>query len=144
VTHQRPVPRTLSDILKRLKKPGPSREPAGTLMSPEALSQTKAPITDPNSLFKGVKARPPSKKELLAQAIYEEIIAAGMTDPENIFGNRALAKKGQKLAAPHALDLEPTQPMAPIILAALEDVHPPDPPLIPFVDDLPETEDPSA
>lgn len=147
MTHQRPVPRTLSDILKRLKQPGPSNAPARPLMSPEALAQTKAPITDPKALFQGVNIRPPSKKELQAQAIYEQIIAAGMTEPEAIFGQRAMAKKGQKLAAPHALDLEPTQPMEPIVLTALEDVMAPEPPLVPFVDDLPELtepEDPSA
>lgn len=144
MTHQRPVPRTLSDILKRLKKPGPLGEPADALMSPEALSQIKAPITDPNALFKGVNARPLSKKEQQARAIYEEIKAAGMREPEAIFGQRAMAKKGQKLAAPHALDLEPTQPIAPIVLTALADVMAPDPPLVPFVDELTDPEEPSA
>ncbi len=144
MTHQRPVPRTLSDILKRLKKPGPLGDPANTLMSPEALSQTKAPITDPKALFKGVNARPLSKKEQQARAIYEEIKAAGMREPEAIFGQRAMAKKGQKLAAPHALDLEPTQPIAPIVLTALADVMPPDPPLVPFVDEPTDPEEPSA
>ena len=67
MTHQRPVPRTLSDILKRLKQPGPSNAPARPLMSPEALAQTKAPITDPKALFQGVNIRPPSKKGLQAQ-----------------------------------------------------------------------------
>lgn len=148
MTHQRPVPRTLSDILKRLKKPGPLSS-ADALMSPEELSQLKAPIVEPKALFKNVNARPLNKKELQARAIYEEIKAAGMREPEAIFGNRSLAKKGHKLAAPHALDLEPTQPMMPIVLTALAEVLHPDPPLVPFVDeldlpDLPNPENPSA
>lgn len=147
MTHQRPVPRTLSDIFRRLKKPA---DPNGALMSPEALSQLKAPIRDPKQLFEGVTARPAREQERKAQALQQQIKTQGMTPPDAIFGSRAIAAPGQKLAKPYELDLEPTQPKDPIVLTSLEEVMNPEPPLVAFVeegtapDTDPQPEGPSA
>ncbi len=113
-------------------------------MSPEALAQIRAPIRDPKALFQGVTVRPAQAKELKLEALRQELQDKGMRSPQSIFGARALAQPGQKLAKPYELDLEPTQPQEPIVLASLDAVMNPEPPLVNFVDETDTSEESPA
>ena len=119
MARQRPVPRTLSDILKRIQKP--SRDPEG-LISPEELTQIKPPITEPGELFKNMSPRPLNPQEEQAEAARERLSREGIANPSTLFGGRSWATPGQTLAQPHELDFEPTQPQEPVVLTSLEEV----------------------
>lgn len=113
VSQNRPVPRTLSNILKRLsQKPRESNAPE--LMSPEELLQQRAPMLDPEVLFRGVSVRP-SLDAQTRQQIAEE----GMKTPDMLFGDRKMALPGHHLASPQELDILPGQALPEIILQPL-------------------------
>ncbi len=111
VTRYRPVPRTLSDIMKRLP---PRRRNAPELISPEELRQSKASLLEPEALFKSVTARP-SHSEQTRQEIGQQ----GMRQPGQLFGPLQLATPGQKLSSPQELDLLPGLSLAKVVFEPL-------------------------
>lgn len=117
MTRYRPVPRTLSDILRRLAR-RPSNSPE--LMSPERLRDQRAPISDPAQLFQGVTVRP--SQESLTR---EQVAREGMKTPDSLFGSAKLAETGLPLASPQELDLLPGQPLPEIWLQPLPEPEDP-------------------
>lgn len=111
MTRYRPVPRTLSDILRRLGR-RPSNAPE--LMSPERLREQRAPMVDPSQLFQGVTIRP--SQELTTR---QQVASEGMKTPGSLFGGARLADSGVELSSPQQLDLLPGQPPPEIWLKPL-------------------------
>lgn len=111
VTRYRPVPRTLSDIMRRLARRSSN---APELMSPESLRAQRAPIVEPGHLFKGVTIRPS-----LEERTREQVAQQGMKTPENLFGDQRMALPGAPLVSPQELDLLPGQPLPEMILQPL-------------------------
>lgn len=111
VTRYRPVPRTLSDIMRRLARRSSN---APELMSPESLRAQRAPIVEPGNLFKGVTIRPS-----LEERTREQVAQQGMKTPENLFGDQRMALPGAPLVSPQELDLLPGQPLPEIMLRPL-------------------------
>lgn len=111
MTRYRPVPRTLSDILRRLAR-RPSNAPE--LMSPERLRDQRAPISDPAQLFQGVTVRPSQESQTR-----EQVAREGMKTPDSLFGSAKIAETGAPLASPQELDLLPGQPLPEIWLQPL-------------------------
>ncbi len=116
MTRYRPVPRTLSDILRRLGR-RPSNAPE--LMSPERLREQRAPMVDPSQLFQGVTIRP--SQELTTR---QQVASEGMKTPASLFGGARLADSGVELSSPQQLDLLPGQPQPDIWLQPLPEPLP--------------------
>lgn len=116
MTRYRPVPRTLSDILRRLGR-RPSNAPE--LMSPERLREQRAPMVDPSQLFQGVTIRP--SQELTTR---QQVASEGMKTPASLFGGARLADSGVELSSPQQLDLLPGQPPPDIWLQPLPEPLP--------------------
>lgn len=83
-------------------------------MSPEELLNQRAPMLDPEELFRGVSIRASSD-----QKTRDQIAQEGMKTPDKLFGERQLAKPGQALASPQELDMLPGQALPDIILEPL-------------------------
>ncbi|HEY9842626.1 MAG TPA: hypothetical protein V6D23_19335 [Candidatus Obscuribacterales bacterium] len=115
MTRYRPVPRTLSDIMRRLSR-RPSNAPE--LMTPEQLCSQRAPMLDPAELFKGVTVRPAEAQTR------EQVAQEGMKTPESLFGEQRLALPGAALTSPQELDLLPGQPLPEIWLEPLPEPLP--------------------
>lgn len=111
MTRYRPVPRTLSDMMRRLAK-RPQNAPE--LLPPEALAKQRAPMVDPKQLFQGVTLRASQEAQTRQQIARE-----GFKSPEALFGEQRLAEPGQQLTSPQALDMLPGQPLPEIQLAPL-------------------------
>ncbi|MBF2053032.1 MAG: hypothetical protein IGS03_06150 [Candidatus Sericytochromatia bacterium] len=111
MTRYRPVPRTLSDLMRRLAK-RPQNAPE--LLPPEALAAQRVPMVDPRQLFQGVTIRASQDAQTRQQIARE-----GFKSPEALFGEQRLATPGQNLASPQALDMLPGQPQPEIQLAPL-------------------------
>lgn len=111
VTRYRPVPRTLSDIMKRLP---PRRRNAPDLMSPEELKQSKAPLVEPAALFKSVTARPSNNDQTR-----QEVSQQGMRQPGQLFGPLQMAAPGLSLSSPQELDLLPGLPLSNLVFEPL-------------------------
>lgn len=125
MTRQRPVPRTLSEILRRLT---PREQNAPELMPPEMLQKQTAPIVDPEALFRGVAIRPGQPLPTPDQ----------MKTPAHLFGEQQIAEPGHVLKSPHELDLLPGQPLPEIHLEPLASFLPPEK-LLPAENDADDT-----
>lgn len=134
MTRYRPVPRTLSDIMRRLKRPSNAPE----LMSPEQLQAQRAPMTDPGQLFHKVTIRPSQESQTRSQVARE-----GMKTPEQLFGEQRIAQPGAALSSPQELDLLPGQVLPEIQLKPLPEAPAPQAaPARPATQALPVQQDP--
>lgn len=111
MTRYRPVPRTLSDIMRRLER---RQTNAPEWMTPEQLRSQRAPFVDPGQLFARVQIRPDQ-----TQATREQIASEGMKTPNHLFGEQAMALPGALLQSPQHLDLLPGLPLPEIVLEPL-------------------------
>ena len=111
MTRYRPVPRTLSDIMRRLER---RQTNAPEWITPEQLVSQRAPFVDPDRLFAKVTVRPDQ-----TQATREQVATEGMKTPNHLFGEQAMALPGLLLNSPQQLDLLPGLPLPEIILKPL-------------------------
>jgi len=99
----RPVPRTLSDIIRKVTQSTPEQEPT-ELLSPEQLRAAgQVPMLDPSVLFQGVTILPSPPPEEIKP-------------PDQLFGKQAFAKPGKPLkglAEMLPARRQPTSPLPP-------------------------------
>jgi len=99
----RPVPRTLSEILRKVSQSSNSSEPV-ELISPEQLVEAgKAPLHDPQELFNGVTILPTPP-----EALDPEI-----RTPDQLFGKQAFAAPGKAMKSLQEM-LPPRKPTSPL------------------------------
>lgn len=81
----RPVPRTLSEIIRKVSQSPPSAASPAELLSPEQLRAAgQVSMLDPTQLFQGVTILPTPP-------------APEIKTPDQLFGKQAFAKPGQPL-----------------------------------------------
>lgn len=100
----RPVPRTLSDIIRKVTQSTPSDQEPTELLSPEQLRAAgQVSMVDPSALFQGVTILPNPPAE-------------NIKTPDQLFGKQAFAKPGQTLkglAEMLPARRQPTSPLPP-------------------------------